>query len=279
MQGGEKDTIAMTLRVTSFASGSSGNALLIHTEEGALLVDCGLPQRRIERHLAHAGLHPSVLAGIVLTHEHGDHSLSAGALARRHKVPIITNRPTAEALGGAVSGADVRLMPVGSEIALGPFSLRSFPVPHDAAAPVGYSIRAAHWCVGIAIDLGSWDKDVLEGLRAADLVVIEANHDREKLRAAPYDWAVKQRIFSPRGHLDNVDAGALLAQLGADGRRRTAWLAHMSERANSPNIALTIIRNVLSLAAVGCIELHALPRNAPLVWESDRHMQQLELFY
>ena len=91
--------------------------------------------------------------------------------------------------------------------------------------------------MGVAIDLGSWDDGVLDGLRAADLVVLEANHDRERLRLAPYDWAVKQRIYSPLGHLDNMEAGALLARLGADGRRRTAWLAHLSERANSPQIA------------------------------------------
>jgi phosphoribosyl 1,2-cyclic phosphodiesterase len=53
---------AMTLRVTSLASGSSGNALLIQNDEAAFLIDCGLPQRRIERHLAHAGLRPTSTA-------------------------------------------------------------------------------------------------------------------------------------------------------------------------------------------------------------------------
>src|SRR5919202_4145656 len=99
----------MTLRVTSLASGSSGNALLIELDgtggrHGALLIDCGLPQRRIERHLAHVGLRPSDLAAILLTHEHGDHALSAGPLARRHGIPIVTNRGTTAALGEALGG-------------------------------------------------------------------------------------------------------------------------------------------------------------------------------
>ena len=266
------------LRVTSLASGSSGNALLVQADGGALLIDCGLPQRRIERHLAHAGLCPADLTAILLTHEHGDHTLSAGPLARRHALPIVANRATADALGGAIAGAELRTLPVGATAELGPFQVRSFAVPHDAAAPVGYCIRAGAWCVGLAIDLGSWDDTVVAGLRDADLVVIEANHDREKLRVAPYDWAVKQRIFGPRGHLDNVDAGALLARLGADGRRRTAWLAHLSERANSPMLALNIVGNVLAMATVACFDLHALPRSAPLTWESDRLLRQLELF-
>ena len=119
---------------------------------------------------------------------------------------------------------------------------------------------------------------MLDSLRAADLVVLEANHDRERLRLAPYDWAVKQRIYSRLGHLDNMEAGALLARLGADGRRRTAWLAHLSERANSPQIATKIVASVLSIAQVACIDIHALPRRAALTWESDRHVQQMELF-
>jgi phosphoribosyl 1,2-cyclic phosphodiesterase len=268
----------MTLRVTSLASGSSGNALLIEADGAALLVDCGLPQRTIERHMRRAGLSPADLAAVLLTHEHGDHTLSAGPLARRHSIPIVANRPTAAALGESIAGVALRELPVGGATTIGPFDVRSFAVPHDAAAPVGYTIQARGWCVGVAIDLGSWNNGVLDGLRAADLVVIEANHDRERLRAAPYAWQVKQRIYSPLGHLDNMDAGGLLARLGADGRQRTAWLAHLSERANSPKIALDIVGSVLALAQVACIDLHALPRYAPLTWDSDRLLRQMKLF-
>jgi phosphoribosyl 1,2-cyclic phosphodiesterase len=268
----------MTIRVTSLASGSSGNAMLIQADGAALLLDCGLPQRAIERHLGHIGLRPADVTAILLTHEHGDHVLSAGPLARRHSIPIVANAATLAAMGGALSGVERLNLAIGGTIVLGPFSVRSFAVPHDAAAPVGYCIQAGGWCIGVAIDLGSWDEGVLESLRAADLVVLEANHDRERLRLAPYDWAVKQRIYSRLGHLDNMEAGALLARLGTDGRRRTAWLAHLSERANSPQIATSIVSSVLSIAQVTCIDIHALPRRAALTWESDRQLQQLELF-
>ena len=103
----------MTLRVTSLASGSSGNALVIQAGGAALLVDCGLPQRAIERHLRHADLSPADLAAIVLTHEHGDHTLSAGPLARRHRVPLVANQLTAAALGPALAGVDLRELAVG----------------------------------------------------------------------------------------------------------------------------------------------------------------------
>src|SRR6266516_175742 len=106
----------MTIRVTSLASGSSGNALLVQSAQAALLVDCGLPQRAIERFLRHAGLCPNDLAEILPT----------GAMAE-------------------IAG----------------FAVGSFAVPHDAADPVGYTIRTGGWCVGVALDLGSWDDAVL----------------------------------------------------------------------------------------------------------------------
>lgn len=268
----------MTLCVTSLASGSSGNALLVRAGAAALLIDCGISQRAIERHLRHAGLAPGDLAAILLTHEHGDHTLSAGPLARRYGIPIVANGPTAAALGEALDDVTLRELPVGAELEIGGCAVQSFPVPHDAAAPVGYTVAAGGWCVGVAVDMGSWDGTVIAGLSPADLVVVEANHDRERLRSAPYAWPIKQRIYSPLGHLDNIDAGALLACLGADRRPRTAWLAHLSEQANSPQIALRAVAGVLNLARVGCISLAALPRRAPLTWESDRHMRQSELF-
>ena len=268
----------MSLCVTSLASGSSGNALLVQYGPHALLVDCGVSQRAIERQLRGAGLGPADLRAVLLTHEHGDHSHCAGPLARRYGLPVVANAPTIGALGAALHCAALHELPVGGFCELGPFEVRSFPVAHDAAAPVGYLIRAGRWCVGVAVDLGSWDAPVAEALSPADLVVLEANHDHERLRAAPYAWPVKQRIHSPLGHLDNVEAGRLLARVASDGRRRTAWLAHLSQEANSPQIAVKVVSGVLSLHEVRCVSVHALPRRAPLTWESDRHMEQLELF-
>src|SRR5687768_17527969 len=115
----------MTLCVTSLASGSSGNALLVQTNGAALLVDCGLPQRAIERDLGHAGLCAAALTAILLTHEHGDHGLSAGPLARRYGIPIVTNQGTTAALGPALHGARLLDLAVGDAAAIGPFDVRS----------------------------------------------------------------------------------------------------------------------------------------------------------
>ena len=54
-------------------SGSSGNTFVICSEKTRVLVDAGLSAREITRRLALAGMTPSDLDGIVITHEHSDH--------------------------------------------------------------------------------------------------------------------------------------------------------------------------------------------------------------
>lgn len=267
------------MRVISFGSGSSGNALLVQSGSTALLIDCGLSRRQIERQLMLAGLEPAALSAILLTHEHGDHALSVGSLARRFGVPVLATAPTLLALGPVLEGVSSRALIPGCPCQVGGCMIEGFLVPHDAAEPVGYTLRMDDGCVGVAIDLGSWDERVLAALEPADLVIIEANHDRERLRVAPYSWPVKQRIFGPHGHLDNIAAGELLARLGQDGRPRTAWLAHLSEQANSPALARRMVMEVLDLACVKRITVAALPRTRAMHWQSDQQFQQQELLF
>lgn len=251
----------MTLSITALASGSSGNALLARHGDAALLIDCGIPLRTLEGLLRYQGMSAEQIGAVVLTHEHGDHSLGAAALARRHGVPVVCNPATREALGPALEGVAVEALPVGELAAIGPFEVCSFPVAHDAADPVGLRLSASGATVAIAVDLGSWDETTVTALRGADLLVVEANHDRELLRAAPYPLSIQQRICGARGHLDNVQCGALLARVCA-GAVCDVWLAHLSAQTNSPQVALAGVRRVLDLAGVSGPRLSVLPRRA-----------------
>lgn len=272
------------LVVTALASGSSGNALLLRYAETALLVDCGLTLRAIEQHLRFVGLSPATLRAILLTHEHRDHALSADKLARRYGLPVVCNSATRAALEHHLGGVTVEELPISQRASIGPFDVTSFLLPHDAAAPVGYCMTVDGVTLGIAVDLGSWTPDLVTRLRAADLLVIEANYDRAWLTATHYPLALRRRIVSPLGHLDNVQTGELLAQIGVDGRARDVWLAHLSERANSPRVALKRVQSMLDQAGVSALRLSVLPRKTILapgkltVWHSDARLRQMDLF-
>jgi phosphoribosyl 1,2-cyclic phosphodiesterase len=268
----------MSIRVKSLATGSSGNAILVQAGETALLIDCGLPTRAVERYLHQQNINPATLAGIALTHEHTDHIQSAGVMARRYNVPIVANRPTLEAGAGALGGPIPTVeMATGSCRTIGDIELASFYIPHDASEPVGYLIGYKNWHVCLILDAGKPAYEMRAPLRMADLVIIEANHERERLIAGPYTRVLKARILSDVGHLSNVEAAQLLAET-SNGRHKWAWLAHLSEVNNTPLIAMRTVRHYLRHEGVHGIELAISQRERPSVsWDSDSAAWQAPL--
>ncbi len=80
-------------------SGSRGNCFAVEADGKALLIDAGFSAREIERRAGSAGLDLAMVAGIALTHEHGDHACGALRLARRLRVPVLTAPGTWARLG------------------------------------------------------------------------------------------------------------------------------------------------------------------------------------
>ena len=58
------------LNFCSLYSGSSGNSLFVETENTKLLIDAGVSSKKIENALDGLNINPSLLDGILITHEH-----------------------------------------------------------------------------------------------------------------------------------------------------------------------------------------------------------------
>lgn len=223
------------------ASGSAGNSILLSSENVNFLVDAGLSCRELLRRLAHAGLAPEDLAGVIVTHEHQDHTRGVGVLSRQHRLPVYTNAATLEgacAYVGKVPTA--RTFETGETLTIGDLTVLTYPVPHDAADPIGLSVRNSVGRVGIALDMGYPTKLVKQRLSNSDALILEFNHDPEMLRLCPRPWELKQRILSKKGHMSNAAALELLCELMHD-RLRAVVLAHLSREANSAQTALSLV--------------------------------------
>lgn len=124
----------MELQVIS--TGSKGNAYVLRAGDSALLLDAGLPIKRIVRAIPDW----EKLAGCLVTHEHNDHALAAKDVARM-AVPVFMSDGTRRELQsrGDVCAFDVMgaLKPYG----IGPWMVGAIPVQHDAAEPFGFLIR------------------------------------------------------------------------------------------------------------------------------------------
>lgn len=124
----------------------------------------------------------------------------------------------------------------GAGFSIGDIEITPFTIPHDAADPVGFVLKADGIRIGIATDLGYMPANVSQQLRGCDIVMLESNHDLEMLRDGPYPWSVKQRVLSRVGHLSNAAAAEFLEK-GYDGQAVYVVLAHLSESNNMPELA------------------------------------------
>jgi len=149
----------------------------------------------------------------------------------------------------------------GSEFALGELRVQSFPISHDAAEPVGFVLSRENVGVGFLTDLGFATRLVLERVRPVHTLVIETNHDEKLLQDDPKrPWSVKQRIFSRHGHLSNAAAAEVLAGM-VSGNLRRAVLGHLSGDCNTPELALSTVRNRLAQSGGEAIEVICATQN------------------
>jgi phosphoribosyl 1,2-cyclic phosphodiesterase len=252
------------VRVSALASGSSGNAYLVEAAGIKLLFDAGLNAATLEYYLRQRGVSPSQLAAIFVSHEHSDHLRGVGTLARRYRLPVVASQGTFLA-GAAQFGAlpDKVVQTVGREVYAGDVTVRTFAVSHDAAEATGFWIEAAGRNIVICTDLGCETASIREPLEAADLLVIEANHDVERLWRGPYPPALKRRVAGRYGHLANADAARLVSDIARDGRPRTVWLAHLSAANNTPGMALDAVTQPLDREGCTHLKVAVLARDRP----------------
>lgn len=245
------------LTLTVLGSGSGGNCALLTCGRTKILVDAGFSGKQIVERLAKVGVRAEELAGILITHEHGDHVVGLPGLVRRYQIPVYCNRLTREALLKMITAKpEFRLFETGDELTLGDFTVESFPVPHDAYDPCGFVIHGAGRTVGFLTDLGYATHAVIERVRKADVLVLEANHDLELLKAdTKRPWAVKQRILARHGHLSNEAAAALAVEIVTD-RLKHLFLGHLSEDCNDPLRAEKAVQDALSREGVTHVTLH-----------------------
>lgn len=242
-------------------SGSAGNALALASNDEVLLIDAGFSAREISRRASLVGLDLSRTTGIVLTHEHGDHTSGAARLAATLAVPILTAPGTWDRLRPRMPTAGFLPLALMGGISHGGFQIEACPTSHDAAEPVAVSIRCrGGHRIGIAYDLGRPTAGVRFLLRESDVIVLEANHDEVLLRSSDYPPVVQERIAGSGGHLSNRAAAELLQDVAHPGLH-TVVLAHVSERCNTAELARSEVAPVLTRLGV---TLHVAPQHEPL---------------
>ncbi|EXX85357.1 MBL fold metallo-hydrolase, partial [Paenibacillus darwinianus] len=119
----------MGLRFTVLASGSTGNATVVQTDDATILVDAGLSAKKLEELMRERGVSGHEIDGIFVTHEHSDHVKGLGAFARKYNLPVYANDATWAALErhvGQIADDKRRIVATGETVEFGGLRVESY---------------------------------------------------------------------------------------------------------------------------------------------------------
>ncbi len=244
----------MQIKFCPIASGSSGNSIYVGTEKTHVLIDAGLSGITVQNGLAALNVSGNSLDAIFITHEHSDHIKGVGILSRRFDVPVYATPKTWDVMEkfnhlGKIERKNKKVIHADEPLIINDMCVKAFAIPHDAAEPVGYTIKANDIKIAVATDIGHVTDIIRESIFDCDAMLLESNHDIEMLENGRYPKALKDRILGKRGHLSNVSAGRLLTEI-MNSRLKHVFLGHLSEENNRPLIALDTVSTILNAEGI-----------------------------
>lgn len=252
------------IRLHVLASGSKGNAAIVEnvvTGEG-ILIDCGICKRDFLSRCDETGFDLRRLRGVLITHEHTDHTKGLGVVYRGlaklgvHPTIYVSDavRDASRDIGELLERdlCDIASFAAGDELDLAGFAVHAFATSHDAAQSFGFRVECGGDAIGYVTDTGVVTPQAHEALGGCRLLAIEANHDRTMLAEGPYPYPLKRRIASERGHLSNEQAAEELASLLHDGLAAVVAM-HVSENNNDYELPVATLREALAREEHGAV--------------------------
>ena len=177
------------------ASGSSGNAYLIGDGHTLLLLDAGIPFRRIQ---IGCGFRTSKIDGCLVTHRHGDHAAAIPKLIERG-IAVYSNADVA----GLYEG--VQELTALNEYTIGTFRILPFEAEHEVPC-YGYQVTST--ATGeklIYITDSAYVKYTFSGLTH---IMIEANYDEDimlgNVRDEKIPFSLAERVAGTHMSIDTL---------------------------------------------------------------------------
>lgn len=227
------------------ASGSRGNCIYFGSEQTKILIDAGISAKRIEKGLEEIGVSLSEIEAILITHEHTDHIQGLKVLAYKLGIPVLANQETARGIVDYFHASPkFKIFSTGETFEFADLEIHPFSIQHDTLDPVAYTIKTNGLKMGFCTDLGHVTSLVKAQLMHCNYLYIEANHEIAWVHASPRPMIYKQRVLSRCGHLSNEACAHLLRDI-YHSELRHVHLAHLSSECNSPEKALSVIKDIL----------------------------------
>lgn len=220
-------------------SGSKGNCTILISHNTVILIDLGLPLKRVKKALNSINKDIADVNGIIYTHEHSDHINGLKAFSPKKMY----------ASEGTLPGNLSNVIELYKPFKIKDLTITAFPTSHDAINPCGYVIEDGVEKMVYFTDTGIFIEETLPILINPDYLMIESNHDVAKLMQTDRPMIAKQRILGAQGHLCNEDSAFAALQIIGENTKEII-LAHLSEEANTPELALKAYESVFAYKGV-----------------------------
>lgn len=235
------------IKFCSLYSGSSGNSLLVQSNNTSVLVDAGVSCKKIEEALNSMCVDISSISAILVTHEHTDHIQSIATISKKYNIPVFASSKTWNAMPNIkdkIIDENKKYFSLENSFKIADLDILPFSTPHDAADSCGFNICNNRTKISIATDLGHVTPEILHSLEESKFILLEANYDPEVLKMSRYPYELKSRINGPTGHLSNYIAGDTISILMNSGLQ-SVMLGHLSKENNFPELAYkTVVEQI-----------------------------------
>ncbi len=186
--------------INPLASGSSGNAYCVSDGETPLLLEAGIPWKKIQKGL---NFHTSELAGCLITHGHQDHCSAAKDVIKAG-IDIWASPPTFSLLG--LSGHCVHPIEAGEQVKVGTWIVKAFEAQHDCEGALGFLLYSTATGEKLAYLTDTYY--CRYRFRGLTHIMVEANYAADILQANVESGALpvemKNRLLRSHFSLENV---------------------------------------------------------------------------
>lgn len=231
--------IIFTMFFDIINSGSKGNATLVFTKDATILIDMGIPIKVIEDELNKFNKSITDIDAVLITHNHADHYRNIKIFSPKKMY----------SLEGTIPGSLSNVIDIFKPFKIKDVEITSFPTSHDATNPCGYLLKSEDQTLVYMTDTGTYLSSNTPYIKNPTYLIIESNHDIQKLLHTNRPMELIQRIMSDYGHLCNEDSAFAAIEIIGD-KTKEIVLAHLSEEANTPELALDAYKKVFEYAGV-----------------------------
>ncbi len=231
----------MSLFIASLNSGSNGNCYYIGNRHEAVLVDCGISCREIDKRMKRLKLDMAKVKAIFVSHEHTDHISGIATLCKKYQLPVYITPGTISDSGLVISPNLITPFCAGEAVAIGGLFVTPFSKYHDAGDPHSFIVQGSGVTVGIFTDLGRCCDQLVHYFKQCNAAFLESNYDVQMLETGKYPYYLKRRISGGMGHLSNAEALNLFVT-HRPAHMSLLLLAHLSKNNNTPQLALNLFQ-------------------------------------